>query len=385
MGKSDKQCFMKNILIITPYFYPEKGGLENYALQIAQKLEKDFNICFYSLSAKYNKNFKLGNIKVQQRKAQFIISQTPVNLFSLWDIIKIIKKEKIDIIHAHTPVPFAVDLAAIAACLFRKKLIITYHNLDIISENYFLRILLFFYRCWEKIIINKAVKIIAVSPHILMNKKFQPYLKKCCVIYPGINFEDFKESNINTNNQSSIFMISNLTKAHANFKGLPIMLKAMPELIASEPSLKLVVAGDRGDLYNNYLKIISENKIEKNVVFLGKINFEQMKKEYRKAALVIVPSVGKIEGCPTVLFEAGIMGKPVVGSNIAGIPYIIKNGYNGFIVEPNNVSALAQAIIKLLQDKQLANNLGKRARENILANFTWDKIALKYKNIYDSL
>lgn len=359
---------MKKVLLITPYHYPEGGGLEWYALSVAKQL-KDYSFSYAYLS----------------KKTDFVISNTPIRIKFLWEILSIIKKENIDLIHAHTPVPFAVDMAAIASRLKKVPLVITYHSSKLTKGIWWLDPIVKIYELWERLTLKQAKKIIAVSPHIKSSKKFKKYNNKTDVITPGVDLEEFEGLEDKFPQHDIIFCISPLLKPYRSIKGLDVLLDAMVKVKKQIPNIKLKVAGEKGDDYNFFQQKTEKLNLEKNVDFLGKINKQEMRQQYHNSILTVVPSLSTTEGCPTVLFEAGASKRPVVGSDISGIPHIIKNKFNGIIIEPGNVQQLAEAILLLLLDKNKARILGINAHEEARIKYTWQKIAEKYKNIYEEI
>src|SRR3989344_8783646 len=111
---------MKKIMFVTPYFYPKIGGLENYAYNIAKGLKKKYDWEVVVVTSNHEqphkyKEEKIDGMKVYRLPRWFKVSNTPINPMWYFMIKKIIKKERPNIINAHTPVPFMADMAAMAA------------------------------------------------------------------------------------------------------------------------------------------------------------------------------------------------------------------------------------------------------------------------------
>jgi glycosyltransferase involved in cell wall biosynthesis len=92
---------------------------------------------------------------------------------------------------------------------------------------------------------------------------------------------------------------------------------------------------------------------------------------YQKSNVLVLPSLSESFGM--VLLEAMACKKPVIGSNVGGIPYVIDNDQNGLLVPPKDPQALADAIIKILTNPQLAKKMGEEGYEKVMKNFTWEK------------
>lgn len=370
----------KKILIVAPYTYPEGGGLEKYAWHVAQKIKDKRKLIILSLTKYKSEDKMIDGVRVIKKHANLIISNTPIRLTFLFDIFKTIKKEKIDIIHAHTPVPFCVDMAALASKWLRKPLLITYHAGQLLKGIFIIDFFVRLYTIIEYFTLKQAKKIIIVSPHIQEEKRLKPFLNKISVITPGVEIKDFSFSLVE--NANIIFTVSPLKKNY-QWKGVQVLLRSMLEIINALPNVKLKVAGEKGDYYEYYLKLIAELNIKDHVLLLGKISQDEIKKIYQESAVVVVPSLSDTEGTPTVLFEAGASGRPVIASRVGGIPYIIENNINGLLVEPNNSKELAKKIIDLLKDKEKIAKMGEKAREKTL-NYDWQIISDKYEKILAS-
>jgi glycosyltransferase involved in cell wall biosynthesis len=97
----------------------------------------------------------------------------------------------------------------------------------------------------------------------------------------------------------------------------------------------------------------------------------------------VLPS--RAEGLGLALMEAMSAGLPCVASRVGGIPDLIEDGQNGLLVEPEDVAGLAKALLKLLEDRELAKRLGDRARQFIFQNYNPDVIVSQYISLYRQL
>ncbi|CAG0983380.1 partial Alpha-D-kanosaminyltransferase, partial [Anaerolineae bacterium] len=100
---------------------------------------------------------------------------------------------------------------------------------------------------------------------------------------------------------------------------------------------------------------------------------------------VVVHASIRPDALPTVILEAMFMGKPVVASNVGGVPEIIEDGRSGFIVPPADPSALSAAMSKLLRDKALRERMGEQGRRTLLANFRAEDYLRKVFGLYSEL
>jgi glycosyltransferase involved in cell wall biosynthesis len=103
----------------------------------------------------------------------------------------------------------------------------------------------------------------------------------------------------------------------------------------------------------------------------------------KSSYVVVVPS--RMESLPTTIKEAFFLKVPVVGTDVGGIPELVKNNKTGLLVPPNNPQKLAESVNKLLENKQNANQLANSGYKFIKNNMTWDVILPKYIEFYENL
>lgn len=132
---------------------------------------------------------------------------------------------------------------------------------------------------------------------------------------------------------------------------------------------KLYIAGE-GPEIERIEKLIAEKKITDKVKLLGHLNKEQTIDKIRKCRFAVLPSIW-IDNCPYSILETMAIGKPVIGSNMGGIPELIKNGETGLVFSSGDINQLAEKMQILFSDAQLAHNLGNKAKE--LANKIYTK------------
>lgn len=99
--------------------------------------------------------------------------------------------------------------------------------------------------------------------------------------------------------------------------------------------------------------------------------------------IFILPTLQEALG--TSFIEAMAMGKPVIGAGVGGVSEVIKNGANGYLVEPDNPHALAEAIIKMLKDKESARLMGMEGRKIVEKDYTAEKMCERMHALYLSL
>jgi len=380
------------IMIVTPYFYPKIGGMENYAYNISKGLKEKYGwevvVVTSNHEANKYKEERIDGMKIYRLPSWFKISNTPFNPFWYFQIKNIIQREKPNIVNGHTPVPYIADMAAIV-CMFENiPYILTYQN-DLVKNSFLLNSFFkIYYKTLGNLVFRISGKIIVSSAYYAeVSPNLRPYINKIYVISPGVEISRFYSTNNNSNSKldssKSILFVGQLDKTHSH-KGLNYLIDAMRLVIKRLPDIRLVVVG-KGNLLKNYINYAKKAGISKSVEFSGFVPEDKLSQYYLNSDVVVLPSSNNSEGFGMVLLEAGASKKPVIGTRVGGIPYVIKDCVTGFLVLPKDVVSLSEHIIKILGDKKLAKRLGENGYLNVVSNFTWNKQIKISNNLFASL
>jgi glycosyltransferase involved in cell wall biosynthesis len=144
--------------------------------------------------------------------------------------------------------------------------------------------------------------------------------------------------------------------------------------------LKLVIAGT-GD-FEPYLRRIAQDT--EDIIFIGYVNSMAIKKSlYENCLTVVVPSI--YETFPMVVLEAMTCSKPIIASNVGGIPLLVEHGKNGFLVKPKDVGGIETSIRRLCEDPELGRKMGVFSRRLVEEEFSVDKMVNSTLKVYQSL
>jgi len=127
----------------------------------------------------------------------------------------------------------------------------------------------------------------------------------------------------------------------------------------------------------------AESQIKGKVVYCSDRPWKDAMAIMKSSYVVVVPS--RMESLPTTIKEAFFLKIPVVGTDVGGIPELIKNNETGLLVPPNNPQKLAESVNKLLENKQNADQLANSGYEFVKNNMIWDVILPKYIEFYENL
>jgi len=185
----------------------------------------------------------------------------------------------------------------------------------------------------------------------------------------ALPIEEFIDGKLN------ILFIGRLEKR----KGLDYLLEAYKRVKLEMPNSRLIVVGPGIRLRHKYEKRVRRSGI-KDVVFVGYASYRDLPRYYKTADIVCCPAIGW-ESFGIVLIEAMAVGKPVVASNIEGYASVLTDGVEGLLAPPKNAEKLAEALISLMSDESLRQQLGangwRRATE-----YSWENVAQRILDYY---
>ncbi len=164
-------------------------------------------------------------------------------------------------------------------------------------------------------------------------------------------------------------------------KGVADLLKALPAVVARFPNMKLILGGD-GDL-QRYRQQATSLGLSEHVKFAGWIGVEEKFSLMSSAWLFVLPSYS--EGFPVGIVEAMACGVPIVASDVGGIPDAITNEQEGILIEAGNITALADALIRMLADSELAERFASNAQRKYEQNFSSQAIMPLWQQLYTEI
>jgi glycogen(starch) synthase len=162
-------------------------------------------------------------------------------------------------------------------------------------------------------------------------------------------------------------------------KGFDLALEAFGSIVRRFPDAQLVIAGD-GPARAELEKRISELNLEKTVDLMGWVAPEQVPALVNASSVVLMPS--RHESFPLVALEAALMARPVVGTNVGGLPELVVHGETGLLVEAEDSQALVEAVAWLLDHPQEAAKMGQAARRRTQEVFGWERCVDAYDALY---
>ena len=161
-------------------------------------------------------------------------------------------------------------------------------------------------------------------------------------------------------------------------KRIDVLISAIPQIVASCPDTKFVIAGD-GTCREDLLTLARELGVLENIDFLG--HRDDVSAVLSQADIFVLPS--RSEAFPNAIMEAMATGLPVVASNVGGIPELVEDGRTGHLVQPGDATALADSVIALLQQPQRLEEFGRAGRSKVEQSYSFDRMVAQFEDLYE--
>ncbi|MCX5706300.1 MAG: glycosyltransferase family 4 protein [Candidatus Omnitrophica bacterium] len=358
-----------NILYITNHL--NIGGITSYILTLSAGLRKrGHNVLLASSGGELLSKFKdLGVVFIPipiRTKSEI----SPGIALSVIKLSKIIRENKIDILHTHS------RTTQVLGCFLHKfcgvKHISTCHGF------FKRRLSRWIFPCWGE-------RTIAISEQVkeYLMKDFKVKPEKINVIHNGIDLKKFQRPTIEDKQSAkrALRLDSNPTigivARLSDVKGHKYLIQAMGVVLGEYPRALLLIVGE-GKMKDELIKLSETLGINKSVIFSPEI-YDTID-VLSAMDIFVMPSLK--EGLGLALMEAMACGLAVIGSDIGGIRSLIKDNFNGLLVKPRDTQALASAILGLLKNPQKSYSFAEAARNFITNNFSQEKMVLETERVY---
>ncbi|HCY77910.1 MAG TPA: glycosyltransferase family 4 protein [Ignavibacteriales bacterium] len=289
---------------------------------------------------------------------------------------KTIKDFKPDIVHAH----YITSYGFLGVLANFHPLVISVWGSDIYNfpKHSYL------HQAMIKFNLFKADKILSTSE--VMKIETSKYTSKNITVTPfGIDTSKFYPSKVQSIFNSSDLVIGTIKTLEKKY-GIEYLIKAFKILKIKRESLplKLLIVG-KGSQENILKNLTIKLGIQDDTVFTGFINHENVPDYQNMLDIGVFPSIEDSESFGVAVLEASACGKPVVVSNVGGFPEVVEDGKTGFIVQKQNPEQLAEALILLVDNEKLRNQMGENGMNKVLSQYSWTESVNKMVSIYDSI
>ncbi len=354
------------------------GGGQMHVLLLAKHLNKnDFDVTIATEPSGF----------LVEKAKEIGISTLPITISNslrwktLLAIRRLLHQNNFDILHTHGGTAgFWGRVAAVLNGSPRVR-IHTYHGLHYLSEAHDAPKT---FHLADRIALPFTIKVVCVCQSDLRKGLAANVVTegKGVVIHNGIETDRFGGNGKRHKLRSALgakendIVVGNIGRLH-NQKGQSVLLNAFRIVAEHHPDAHLWLIGE-GELRDELQRLARELDIEDQVSFLGaRTDIPEL-----LSAMDIFVLSSLWEGQPIALLEAMVSGKPVVATNVDGIPEIIENGKSGLLVEPMNGNELASAIRRLIDDPQMMRTLALSGLERITEEFTAHRMAERIAELY---
>ena len=364
------------------------GGIENAVYHISRELvRKGHEVTVITSSDSWSRVVEeIDGIAVRRLPCLFKLGYTSPFLPSF--LLDSGRVGSFDIVHAHVPDGFLSASSPLLSMVRSSPLVLTVHNFPL-GESSSKLVLSRVLEQLLRIALLRSSRVFVHNSSYALTSRLRGLEGKVCVTPLGVDLARFNpecdgcsvRSELGLESNSVILFVSVLDRAHW-YKGLRLLLNSMRHLNHVGRDARLVVVGS-GDTLAEYRDYAEKIGVEKQVIFVGRVEDSMLPKYYASSDLVVLPSTGILEGFGLVAAEAMASGKATIVSRIAGISEYLTDGYDAIVLENLSEYALAETISDLLQDSKRRNSMGKKARKTAEANFNWSKITERMLREYE--
>jgi len=323
----------------------------------------------------------------------------PYIISGFFKCIKICRKFKPDIIHAHWPFPHAY-IALGAAKLFKIPLVLNFHGAELLlirKKKWVRPLLKFAISQAQAVFANssftagkiKALRNVDVewSPYgTTLEGGSLPLASATASATPSSGDTPQRPVPHPVNGKFKILFVGR----HIERKGICYLIEAAKYLPRDQFEIRIVGVGDLTEqLHVIANEVKQSNPDAAEIIFTGKLSPEALANEYKTANVFTLPAIvdskGDTEGLGVVLIEAMELGLPIVASNVGGIPDVVIDGVSGILVPEKDPQALANAYKRLAAEPELVEHLLVGSQKRIAECFTWDGIIERQIAVYNKL
>jgi L-malate glycosyltransferase len=361
---------MKHILYVLPYM--NLGGTEKQAFSLMDNLQQHYHISLLAPDGLGAAPFRKADFPYYEFERLDLNLGAGLRQFRQ-SLLAIHRDRPIDLVHVHG----AHELMGLVRIFLPGvPIVFTVHGYHGSSSAFSYRLAAIF----GNLLADQVIVVSRSELKILSEYRLQT--DKTTLVYNGVAEPKIDRSrtkqlsqqfDLNSPEQVVIGTAARLSEA----KGLEYLIAAMPQLIKQHPHLKLVIAGD-GELKNNLQQMVQNLDIEDHVVFAGYVR--DVHNLIYSFDIFVLPSLQ--EALPLAAAEAMSMGKPIVGTDVGGIPEQVVDGKTGFVVPPKDPQALAISIDQLIANSSMLADFGRQGYEYYQEKFALSKMLKDTIDVY---
>lgn len=358
-------------------FYPIEGGVDKVMLDLTMGLSERGVTCEMLCAANGDAQVvKLNDYgSIVATKTAFKLAAT----YFSFAMVSYMRKHvaEYDVVHIHHPDPMACFALYLSG--YKGKVVLHWHS-DILKQKTLLK----FYKPFQNWLIKRADKIVGTTPvYVAQSKALSDVQDKVGYIPIGvedvsISPADEQEIKSRYPNKKIVYSLGRLV----GYKGYEYLVKAAQYL----PDDYVILIGGRGPLMDSLQNLINDLGVSDKVKLLGYIRDEEFASYYKACDVFCLSSIWKTEAFAIVQVEAMSCSKPVVATQIpeSGVSWVNKHGYSGINVPIMDAKALAEAILRITDEREY-DQYSANARSHYITNFSYPKMIERCVMLYEEL
>lgn len=386
-----RECFALKIAQVSLYYHPVMlGGAEWYVYNISREMAKRGHSVDVITAGSYNgttlprEETKEG-VKVRRVPLRYDISYR----LKVWEgLTERIREGDYDIIHTYDYAQPHSKVALRAGKLMGVPVVLTVFDVhSMIPRVWYKRLpMRLIDGYYSTRVLREADKILVRSPTLVdpLLEKGAP-LDRVVVTPSGVRDEslaDFDGTEFLARNKIDAWPVLLFMGRLNPMKGPQLLVEATASLVREFPNITVVFMGNDQSGYSNYLRERARSLgVEGHIHILSpNYDFQEKMQAYSSCDAFVLPT--GFEGTSQAIFEAMAQGKPVISTAVGGVPYQIRDGVDGLLVQFGNVDALVKKIRSVLTDAELARKLGSNAKARA-SKFRYSKLVDDLMSIYE--
>ncbi len=340
----------------------DMGGMEKLLVEFARHADRQrFQLHFLSLG-------KPGPLAGEIDKLGWPVTElaTPPGLRPglLFRLLRFFRQFKADVVHTHNTKPLLY--AGPAGYLAGARVIHTRHGQRFNARGRETAA----FRLATRLA-DRVVCVSRDSARLSASEGIAP--SRICTVWNGIDLTRFQP--VGPNREGPVIAVGRLVPV----KDFSTLVHAAAFVVKEHPSFRLEIAGG-GECYNELRELIEQLNLQDHVKLLGEVR--DIPSLLSKGRLFVLPSLS--EGISLTLLEAMAARLPIVATRVGGTPEVVDDGVTGLLVSPRSPKNLAEAILRLLDDPEISDRMGKLGRARVEANFDVRIMVGAYERLYEN-
>jgi phosphatidyl-myo-inositol dimannoside synthase len=376
---------MKSLLITHFYFPPRKGGISHLMAGLASALGPDRVCCLTGVPAQNGAVNDSLQLRVYRRPTAFAEPKWLRALGWGTSIAQIILREHVKVVQVASVGEINLGLWLRRWC--KLPFVVYAHGNDVLwaMRSPGLRLAL-----------QQADRVLANSRFTAnLVQRAGVDLDRIETVYPGCDSNCFQPRQSRMELREKLLgpryggRVILSVGALVVRKGQDMVIRALPRVRESIPEVKYLIVG--GGRYRPQLESLAEAMgVRDHVIFARQVPTEELADIYALSDVFVMPSrerleANDVEGFGMVFLEASACAKPVIGGRSGGIPDAIVDGVTGLLVDPHDPEDIANALVRLLTDRDLAIRLGQQGRTRVVHDFDWARAANQVQSVLNSI